>query len=160
MPITAADATASAQANVPGLTHHPTWIPGFHGVTPDPAPWRVRLPEVAASETPYYFIVTFRRGKTATARMAIHADTGAIREMRAIQNAASHLIEFVDPLSVLLPIGGAVSPPIVEPDLFWRPCRASTSMLDPFFVAVIAGRKLFVRVDGQVFHDLAVIGHG
>jgi hypothetical protein len=92
--------------------------------------------------------------------MAIHADTGKIREIRAIEALGSQLIDFVDPLSVVVPLAAAVPPPVVEPDLYWRPSRVSVSMIDPFFIVEVAGRKAYVRVDGRVYYDLAVIGHG
>ena len=161
MPINPADVAALAQSHATALSHHLVWAPGFANATPDPQPWRVRLTDHVAGQTPHYFLVTFRRDKSVTARMAIHADTGKIREIRAIDAFGSKLLDFVDPLSMTFPIVGApVMPPVVEPDMYWRPSRASTSMIDPFFIVDVNGRKAYVRVDGRVFYDLAVIGHG
>jgi hypothetical protein len=161
MPINPAEAVALAQANASALAQHLIWAPAFLNVTADPHAWRVQLTDVVAGQTPLYYLVTFRRLKPVTARMAIHADTGKIREIRGIQAPGSQLIEFVDPLSTLPPLPAAAAlSPHVDPDLYWRPSRASTSLIDPFFVVDAAGRKVYVRVDGRVYYDLNVVGHG
>ena len=157
MPIGKTEAVASAEANAAGLRQHRAWLGALDGATAAFDPVKVLL-DAGGSETPFYFIVTFQRGTLITARMAIHADTGELREAQGVEQTGSQLRAFVNPLSVALTALG--SPPTVEPDLFWRPCRQSTSMLQPFFVVNSAARKFFVRVDGTVFERLDAVGHG
>ena len=169
MAITKAEAIASAEANADGLRRHLLWQAALDGAVASGTALTVRL-EANPPESPFYFIVTFAQQSRVTARMAIHADTAAVREAQGIERAGTQLRTFVDPLSVVVPppIGtsSGVLPvptgpaPIVEPDLFWRPSRASTSMLQPFFVVHVGARKLFVRVDGTVFDGLDTGGHG
>ena len=42
------------------------------------------------------------------------------------------------------------------PTLVWRPCRESRSPYYPFFLITVGSRRIFVRVDGQVFTGLHV----
>jgi hypothetical protein len=159
MPLSGQEAIARAEASAASLSRHAAWVPALSDAVVDPAVWRVRLSEQPSGQTPHYFLVTLRRRQVATARMAIDADSGAIREARAIQAESGRLIEFVDPRSVALSLSAA-APAAIEPDPWWQPCRASTSMIDPFFVAVVSGRRFYIRVDGRVFEDVEVIGHG
>jgi hypothetical protein len=159
MPLSGQEAIARVEASAASLSRHAAWVPALSGAVVDPAVWRVRLSKQHSGQTPHYFLVTLRRRTIATARMAIDADSGAIREARAIQVESARLIEFADPRGVALPLSVA-APAAIEPDLWWQPCRASTSMIDPFFVAVVSGRRFYIRVDGRVFEDVEVIGHG
>jgi hypothetical protein len=158
MAIDAAEALESARLNALALSRHTIWLPAFEGAAITGDAQRVQLPAGSAG-TPFYFIVSFMRESVVTARMAIHADTAEIRELRAIERAGKRLRAFVDPLRVL-PAAVIANAPAVEPELYWEPSRASASMLDPFFVVNVSGRRLFVRVDGVVFERLEIIGHG
>ena len=40
------------------------------------------------------------------------------------------------------------------PTLVWKPCRESMSPYVPFFMATVGSRRVYLRVDGQLFNRL------
>ncbi|MCI0642030.1 MAG: hypothetical protein L0Y72_11935 [Gemmataceae bacterium] len=46
------------------------------------------------------------------------------------------------------------------PTLVWRPCRESMSPYIPFFMLTVGDRRVYVRVDGQVFTSLHINDRG
>lgn len=48
----------------------------------------------------------------------------------------------------------------VYPHFVWRPCLESLSPFYPFRMVTVGGRRLYIRVDGEVFTSLTVGMHG
>jgi hypothetical protein len=42
------------------------------------------------------------------------------------------------------------------PHLVWRPCRESPSPFYPFYMFIVGSRRIYVRIDGEVFPSLTV----
>lgn len=49
---------------------------------------------------------------------------------------------------------------LLYPTLVWRPCRESMSPYVPFFMVTVGDRRIYLRVDGQVFPTLHINDRG
>ncbi|HSY89524.1 MAG TPA: hypothetical protein VLA85_23380 [Verrucomicrobiae bacterium] len=120
----------------------------------------------------FYYLVTLRRGKTATAVaridalhgtfQGVHALSGArhspiIDREAALQAARANLIDLEDGRGRIPLREGAFC---LYPTLVWRPCRESRSPYYPFHQITVGGSIIYISYDGRVYPALHDLGRG
>ncbi len=122
----------------------------------------------------YYYLVSVRRGGTATALARIDALHGALLGVLASEGdtGVHALLDREGALRILrehpivdfgaeegrLPIReGAYS---LYPALVWRPCMESRSPYYPFHQVTIGGKTIFIGFDGRIYPALHDLGRG
>jgi len=120
----------------------------------------------------FYYLVTLRRGKTATALARVDALHGVfqgahgltdsrrppiIGREEALKAARAAAIDLEDGVGRLRLREGLFC---LYPTLVWRPCRESRSPYYPFYQITAGGSLLYVGYDGRVYAGLHNLGQG
>lgn len=102
-----------------------------------------------------YYLVWFGADNATMAVAAVDAATGEVSSHAGLPGAGPHLAVTAEAASRR---AGATG--IGTPRLVWRPCRASFSMLSPFWEVTTAGGPVYVDQQGQLWTELEAGGRG
>ena len=149
----------------------PEWVDALSNARPGDPQLVQRLDRV----DDYYYVVPLVREGQITARLALDAKTGHLKEVGGIgepgqalqpltpwQTPADFLSRVAGQLLPLSTIKRVVRPETVgiHPQFVWRPCPQSRSPLIPFSLLTIADVQIYLRVDGKTFPNLTPVGSG
>ena len=148
----------------------PLWEAALRDVTPG----KPELVQQLDRDDTFYYVVPFARHGQITARLAINAKTGRLREVGAVEEVDKPLTPWRDAEDFFRRFEGRRidsdefkdnivvkrEQAVVSKTLVWRSSRQSRSLLRPFTKITIDGTEIFYRVDGALFPELTTRGPG
>jgi hypothetical protein len=148
-----------------GLETRTSWAPFLRGAKPGPPVLVQRLDRLDS----FYYIVPMQNGPAVPVLVSVDARFGSYLEAGRTaqpQNNALSGLNFAPTWAeqqvvgskIDLRSGGRVTIRkeafALYPTLVWRPCRESQSPFLPFFMVIVGGQRLYLRVDGRLFTRL------
>lgn len=148
-----------------GLDTRASWAPFLRGAKPGPPVLVQRLDRLDS----FYYIVPMQNGPAVPVLVSVDARFGSYLEAGRTaqpQNNALSGLNFAPTWAeqqlvgskIDLRSGGRVTIRkeafALYPTLVWRPCRESQSPFLPFFMVIVGGQRLYLRVDGKLFTTL------